>query len=121
MSTITIYHNPRCGTSRNTLVLLRERGFEPEVIEYLQTPPSRETLQALVAATGQPALHLVRAKEALFTELGLDAPGVTDAQLIDAILAHPILLNRPIVVTPLGTRLCRPAEQVLDLLPAPGA
>ena len=118
MHPITIYHNPRCGTSRNTLALLRERGFEPEVIEYLHTPPSRETLRALIAATGQPKLALVRTKEALFTELGLDAPGVTDAQLVDAMLAHPILINRPIVVTPLGARLCRPAEQVLELLPA---
>ena len=89
MHPITIYHNPRCGTSRNTLALLRERGFEPEVIEYLHTPPSRETLRALIAATGQPTLALVRTKEALFTELGLDAPGVTDAQLVDAMLAHP--------------------------------
>jgi arsenate reductase len=115
---------PRCGTSRNTLALLRERGFEPEVIEYLHTPPSRETLRALIAATGQPTLALVRTKEALFTELGLDAPGATDA-LVDAMLAHPILINRPIVVTPLGARLCRPAEQVLEpparagLRPAP--
>ncbi len=118
MSRITIYHNPRCGTSRNTLALLRERGFEPEVIEYLRTPPDRRTLLALIAGSGQPALALVRTKEALFTELGLDAPGVTDAQLVDAMLAHPILINRPIVVTPLGARLCRPAEQVLELLPA---
>ena len=119
MSTITIYHNPRCGTSRNTLAMIRESGVEPEVIEYLKTPPSRETLQALAAATGQPVRELVRSKEALFTELGLDAPGVTDAQLIDAMLQHPILINRPIVVTPLGTRLCRPSERVLDLLPQP--
>ena len=117
MSTIKIYHNPRCGTSRNTLAMIRASGVEPEVIEYLQTPPSRETLQALAAATGQPVRELVRSKEALFTELGLDAPGVTDAQLIDAMLQHPILINRPIVVTPLGTRLCRPSEQVLDILP----
>jgi len=121
MSRITIYHNPRCGTSRSTLALLRERGFEPEVIEYLHTPPSRETLLALVAASGQPVRELVRAKEALFTELGLDAPGVTDAQLIDAMLAHPILINRPIVVTPVGARLCRPAERVEEILPAQGA
>ena len=117
MSTITIYHNPRCGTSRNTLAMIRESGVEPEVIEYLKTPPSRETLQALAAATGQPVRELVRSKEALFTELGLDAPGVTDAQLIDAMLQHPILINRPIVVTPLGTRLCRPSERVLGILP----
>lgn len=119
MSTITIYHNPRCGTSRNTLAMIRNCGVEPEVIEYLQTPPRRNTLLALVAATGQPVRELVRSKEALFTELGLDAPGVTDAQLIDAMLQHPILINRPIVVTPLGTRLCRPSEQVLSILPQP--
>ena len=119
MSTITIYHNPRCGTSRNTLAMIRNCGVEPEVIEYLQTPPRRDTLLALVAATGQPVRELVRSKEALFTELGLDAPGVTDAQLIDAMLQHPILINRPIVVTPLGTRLCRPSEQVLGILPQP--
>ena len=119
MSTITIYHNPRCGTSRNTLAMIRNSGVEPEVIEYLKTPPSRETLLALVAATGQPVWELVRSKEVLFAELGLGAPGVTDAQLIDAMLQHPILINRPIVVTPLGTRLCRPSEQVLGILPQP--
>ena len=119
MSAITLYHNPRCGTSRNTLAMIRNSGAEPEVIEYLKTPPDRATLTALVAATGLPVREVVRTKEALFTELGLDAPGVTDAQLIDAMLAHPILMNRPIVVTPLGTRLCRPSELVLDILPAP--
>ena len=119
MPSITIYHNPRCGTSRNTLAMIRNSGAEPEVIEYLKTPPDRTTLTALVAATGLPVREVVRTKEALFTELGLDAPGVTDAQLIDAMLAHPILMNRPIVVTPLGTRLCRPSELVLDILPAP--
>ncbi len=112
----TIYHNPKCGSSRNTLALLRERGIEPEVIEYLKTPPTREVLQTLIAASGLPVTGVVRSKEALFTELGLDAPAVTDAQLIDAMLAHPILMNRPIVVTPKGTRLCRPAELVLDIL-----
>jgi arsenate reductase len=119
MFPVTIYHNPRCGTSRNTLALIRERGIEPSVIEYLQTPPSREALVALLAATGEPVVHAVRTKEAVFAELQLDAPGVTDAQLIDAMLQHPILLNRPIVVTPRGTRLCRPAERVLELLPPP--
>ena len=113
---VTIYHNPKCGSSRNTLALLRERGIEPEVIEYLKTPPTREVLQTLIAASGLPVTRIVRSKEAMFTELGLDAPGVTDAQLIDAMLAHPILMNRPIVVTPKGTRLCRPAELVLDIL-----
>lgn len=119
MSTITIYHNPRCGTSRNTLAMIRNSGVEPDVIDYLLTPPSRDTLLALVAATGHPVRELVRSKEALFTELGLDAPGVTDAQFIDAMLQYPILINRPIVVTPLGTRLCRPSEQVLGILPQP--
>lgn len=119
MSDITIYHNPKCGTSRNTLAMIRNSGAEPLVIEYLKTPPDRATLQALIAATGQSVIDAVRTKEALFTELQLGAPGVTDAQLIDAMLAHPILINRPIVVTPLGTRLCRPSELVLDILPTP--
>lgn len=119
MSTVTIYHNPKCGTSRNTLAMIRNSGIEPEVIEYLKTPPDRATLVALIAATGAPVIDAVRTKEALFTELHLNAPGVTDAQLIDAMLAHPILINRPLVVTPLGTRLCRPSELVLDILPAP--
>lgn len=119
MARITIYHNPRCGTSRNTLALIRNSGEEPAVIEYLKTPPDRATLMALIDAMGRPVIEAVRTKEALFQELGLDAPGVTEAQLIDAMLAHPILINRPIVTTPLGTRLCRPSEQVLDLLPAP--
>ena len=119
MTTITIYHNPKCGTSRNTLAMIRNSGVEPEVIEYLKTPPDRATLLALIAATGEPVINAVRSKEALFTELQLDAPGVTDAQLIDAMLQHPILINRPIVITPLGTRLCRPSEKVLDILPTP--
>ncbi|MFN3375380.1 MAG: arsenate reductase (glutaredoxin) [Burkholderiaceae bacterium] len=119
MARITIYHNPRCGTSRNTLALIRNSGEEPAVVEYLKTPPDRATLMALIDAMGLPVIEVVRTKEALFQELGLDAPGVTDAQLIDAMLAHPILIHRPIVTTPLGTRLCRPPEQVLDLLPAP--
>ena len=118
MTTITIYHNPKCGTSRNTLAMIRNSGVEPEVIEYLKTPPDRATLLALIAATGEPVINAVRSKEALFTELQLDAPDVSDAQLIDAMLQHPILINRPIVVTPLGTRLCRPSEKVLDILPA---
>lgn len=119
MPAVTIYHNPQCGTSRNTLALIRNSGIEPEVIEYLKTPPDRATLLALIAATGQPVIDAVRTKEAVFTELQLGAPGVTDAQLIDAMLAHPILINRPIVATPLGTRLCRPSEQVLEILPTP--
>ena len=117
--TVTIYHNPKCGTSRNTLAMIRNSGIEPEIIEYLKTPPDRATLVGLINATGAPVIDAVRTKEALFTELRLDAPGVTDAQLIDALLAHPILINRPLVVTPLGTRLCRPSERVLDILPAP--
>jgi arsenate reductase len=119
MTDITIYHNPQCGTSRNTLAMIRNSGVEPRVIDYLKSPPHRATLQALIAATGQPVIEAVRRKEAAFTELGLDAPGTTDEQLIDAMLAHPILINRPLVVTPLGTRLCRPSERVLDILPAP--
>jgi arsenate reductase len=119
MADITIYHNPQCGTSRNTLALTRNSGAEPEVIEYLQTPPSRETLQQLIAAMGIPVREVIRTKEKLYTELQLDNPALSDAQLMDAMLAHPILINRPIVVTPLGTRLCRPSEAVLDILPAP--
>ncbi|RUP28784.1 MAG: arsenate reductase (glutaredoxin) [Curvibacter sp.] len=119
MSTITIYHNPSCGTSRNTLAMIRNSGVEPDVILYLKTPPDRAQLLALIGATGQPVIELVRTKESVFKELGLDAPDVSDAQLVDAMLAHPILINRPIVVSPLGTRLCRPSELVLDLLPQP--
>ncbi len=118
MTAITIYHNPQCGTSRNTLAMIRNAGIEPEVIEYLKTPPDRATLLALLAATGEPVINAVRTKEAVFTGLQLGAPGVTDSQLIDAMLAHPVLINRPIVVTPLGTRLCRPSEAVLEILPA---
>ena len=117
-TSVTIYHNPQCGTSRNTLAMIRNSGIEPEVIEYLKSPPDRATLLALIAATGQPVIDAVRTKEAVFTELNLGAPGVTDAQLIDAMLAHPVLINRPLVVTPLGARLCRPSEQVLDILPS---
>ena len=117
MSPITIYHNPQCGTSRNTLAMIRNSGAEPTVIEYLKTPPDRATLLALIQASGLPVMDLVRSKEAVFAELNLGHSGVTDAQLVDAMLAHPILINRPIVVTPLSTRLCRPSELVLDLLP----
>ena len=119
MSSITIYHNPRCGTSRNTLALIRNTGAEPEVIEYLLTPPNRETLQALIAQMAMPVRELMRHKEKLYAELALDNPALSDDALIDAMLAHPILINRPIVVTPLGTRLCRPSEAVLDILPLP--
>ena len=119
MSNITIYHNPKCGTSRNVLAMIRNAGIEPQVIEYLKTPFTRAELVALIAATGAPVRDLMRAKEAVYTELGLAAPALSDDALIDAMLAHPILINRPLVVTPLGTRLCRPSEAVLDLLPAP--
>jgi arsenate reductase len=119
MNIITIYHNPACGTSRNTLALIRNSGAEPRVIEYLKNPPTREQLQTLIAASGLSVRDIMRSKEALFGELGLADPARTDAELIAAMLAHPVLINRPIVVTPLGTRLCRPSEAVLDLLPQP--
>ncbi len=116
MSDITIHHNPRCGTSRNTLALIRSSGAEPVVIEYLKTPPSRAQLVELIDAAGLGVRGIMRAKEALFAELGLGDPRMTDEALIDAMMAHPILINRPIVVTPLGTRLCRPPETVLEIL-----
>ncbi|WP_287815203.1 arsenate reductase (glutaredoxin) [Pseudomonas sp.] len=117
MSEITIYHNPQCGTSRNTLGLIRNSGEEPTVIEYLKTPPDRDTLVELINAMGTGVRELLRIKGTPYEELGLANPDLTDDQLIDAMMAHPILINRPIVVTPLGTRLCRPSEEVLDLLP----
>lgn len=117
MTGITIYHNPACGTSRNTLSMIRNSGVEPTVIEYLKTPPTRETLVDLIARMGVPVRALLREKGTPYAELGLDDPSLTDAALIDAMMAHPILINRPIVVTPLGVRLCRPSEQVLDILP----
>lgn len=119
MADITIYHNPECGTSRNTLALIRNSGAEPEVIEYIKTPPSREALVRLIAAMGLPVRDVMRQKGTPYAELKLDDPALSDGQLLDAMLAHPILINRPIVVTPLGTRLCRPSEAVLDILPAP--
>lgn len=119
MASVTIYHNPRCGTSRNTLALIRNTGAEPEVIEYLVTPPTRETLLALIARMGTSVRAVMRAKEKLYAELGLDNPALDDEALIAAMLAHPILINRPIVVTKLGVRLCRPSEVVLDILPQP--
>src|SRR5262245_30204184 len=112
--TVTIYHNPRCGTSRNTLALIREAGIEPEVIEYLKTPLSRAELAALVARMGVPVREVLRAKEDLAGELGLRDPAVGDDALLDAMAAHPILMNRPIVVTDKGARLCRPAETVRE-------
>ena len=116
---ITIYHNPACGTSRNVLALIRNSGVEPRVIEYLKTPPSRAELVDLIARMGIPVRDLLRRKGTPYDELGLDDPKWTDDQLIDQMLAHPILINRPIVVTPLGVKLCRPSETVLDILPDP--
>jgi arsenate reductase (glutaredoxin) len=117
MAKVTIYHNPQCGTSRNALALIRDRGEEPEVIEYLRNPPSRERLLQLIAEMGITARDLLRRKGTPYDELGLDDPALTDEQLVDAMLAHPILINRPIVKTPAGTRLCRPSETVLEILP----
>ncbi|HVE22347.1 MAG TPA: arsenate reductase (glutaredoxin) [Acidocella sp.] len=115
--TITIYHNPACGTSRNVLGLIRNSGTEPVVIEYLQTPPSHAELVSLIARMGISVRDLLRRKGTPYDELGLDDPALTDEQLIDAMMAHPILINRPIVVTPKGVKLCRPSEAVLDILP----
>lgn len=117
--TITIYHNRDCGTSRNTLAMIRQSGEEPEVIEYLKTPPSREKLVNLIAAMGITPRQLLREKGTPYAELGLGDPKWTDDELIDFMIAHPILINRPIVVTPLGTKLCRPSEAVLDIMPNP--
>ncbi|AKK68644.1 arsenate reductase (glutaredoxin) [Xanthomonas translucens] len=119
MSAITIYHNPACGTSRNVLGLIRNSGAEPRVVDYLKTPPDRATLQALIAALGIPLREAIRQKGTPYADLGLDNPALSDDALLDAMLQHPILLNRPIVVTALGTRLCRPSETVLEILPSP--
>lgn len=119
MSAITLYHNPECGTSRNTLALIRNSGVEPTIIHYLETPPSRDELVALIAAMGLPVRDLLRKNVPPYEALGLAEDRFSDDELIDAMLAHPILINRPIVVTPLGTRLCRPSEVVLDILPDP--
>lgn len=113
---ITIYHNPRCGTSRNTLAAIREAGHEPQVVEYLANPPSREQLARLIADAGLQPRDAVRRKETLYAELGLDRPEVLDAALLDAMAAHPILIERPFVVTPKGVRLCRPFERVREIL-----
>ncbi|MDG5496847.1 arsenate reductase (glutaredoxin) [Niveispirillum sp. BGYR6] len=118
MTDITIYHNPACGTSRNTLAMIRNSGVEPVVIEYLKTPPSRAVLADLIARMGVPVRAVLREKGTPYAELGLDDPSLSDDALLDAMQAHPILINRPIVVTPLGMRLCRPSELVLDILPA---
>jgi len=118
-SDITIYHNPACGTSRNTLALIRNSGVEPTVIEYLDTPPDRATLLRLIRDMGVPVRSLLREKGTPYAELKLDDPALTDVALIDVMLAHPLLINRPIVVTSSGTKLCRPSEAVLDILPSP--
>lgn len=117
MTNITIYHNPDCGTSRNVLALIRNSGEEPTVIEYLKNPPDRETLERLIQTMGVPVRDVLRAKGTPYDQLGLSDPKWTDAQLIDFMLQHPILINRPIVVTSIATRLCRPSELVLDILP----
>ena len=116
---VAIYHNPACGTSRNVLGLIRNSGEEPTIIEYLKTPPDRDTLQALIAAMGVPVRDVLREKGTPYADLDLGNPKWSDDDLIGFMLQHPILINRPIVVTPLGTRLCRPSEAVLDLLPQP--
>lgn len=118
---VTIYHNPACGTSRNTLAMIRQSGEEPTIIEYLKTPPSRDTLVALLAAMALAPRDILREKGTPFAELGLGDPNLSDDALLDAMMAHPILINRPIVVTDKGVRLCRPSERVLDLLDHPVA
>ncbi len=119
MTEIIIYHNPECGTSRNTLGLIRNAGIEPHVIEYLKSPPSRALLKSLIARMGVSVRDVLRVKGTPYNDLKLDDPALTDDALLDAMLKHPILINRPIVVSPLGVRLCRPSETVLDLLPDP--
>ena len=114
---ITIWHNPACGTSRNVLGLIRNTGVEPEIVEYLKTPPGRDALVGMLGRLGLPARGLLRRKGTPYDDLGLDDPSLSDAALIDAMLAHPILIERPVVVTPLGVRLCRPSEVVLEILP----
>ncbi|HEX7891035.1 MAG TPA: arsenate reductase (glutaredoxin) [Ramlibacter sp.] len=119
MTDVTIYHNPACGTSRNTLALLRHAGIEPRVVEYLKTPPSKEELRSLLGAMGIAVRDLLREKGTPYGELGLADPKWSDDQLLDLIGKHPILMNRPVVVTPLGAKLCRPSEEVLEILPVP--
>ena len=114
---VTIYHNPACGTSRNTLAMIRNAGIEPRVVEYLKTPPSRDELKAMIAAAGLTVREAAREKGTPFEELGLGDPALGEEELLDAMIEHPILINRPFVVTPLGTRLCRPSEVVLNILP----
>lgn len=114
---VVIYHNPKCGTSRNTLALIRNAGIEPHVVEYLKTPPSRVMIAQLAKRAGVPLRQLLREKGTPYAELGLGDPSISDDAILDAIEAHPVLLNRPVVVSPLGVKLCRPSEEVLDLLP----
>jgi arsenate reductase len=114
---VTIYHNPDCGTSRNTLALIRNAGIEPEVIEYLKNPPDRDQLTRMISASGLTVRQAIREKGTPYAELGLDNPDITDDQLLDAMLKDPILINRPFVITPMGSRLARPSELVLDILP----
>ena len=115
---VIIYHNPQCGTSRNALGLIRNAGIEPHIVEYLKTPPARLLLRQMIERMGAGVRQVIREKGTPFEELGLGDPSLSDDQLLDAMMAHPILINRPIVVTPLGVRLCRPSEAVLDILPA---
>jgi arsenate reductase (glutaredoxin) len=119
MTDIVVYHNPACGTSRNTVAMIRNAGIEPHVVEYLKTPPSRPMLVSLIARMGMTARALLREKDTPFAELGLADPALSDDRLVDAMMEHPILINRPIVVSPLGVKLCRPSEAVLELLDAP--
>ena len=119
MTDVTIYHNPQCETSRNTLAMIRNAGIEPTIIEYLRTPPSREQLVNMIRAAGLSVRATLREKGTPFHELGLGDPKLTDEQLLDAMMLHPILINRPFVITERGTRLCRPSEVVLDILPQP--
>ena len=114
---VIIYHNPQCGTSRNTLAMIRNAGIEPHIVEYLKCPPTRLLLRQLIARMGVSVRDVIREKGTPFQELGLNDPSITDDQLLDAMMEHPILIQRPIVVTPLGVRLCRPSEAVLDILP----
>lgn len=116
---VTIYHNPRCGTSRNALAMIRNAGIEPLIVEYLEAPPSREALKSMIEQAGLSVREAIREKGTPYAELGLDDPSLSDDALLDAMVASPILINRPFVVTPLGVRLCRPSEVVLDILPAP--
>ena len=117
--TIKIYHNPRCGTSRNTLALIKNSGENPEVIEYLNDPPNKETLKQLIQQIGKGVRAVIRLKEPVYSTLNIEDNNLSDDALIDLMLAHPILINRPIVVTSMGTKLCRPSEEVLDILPKP--